>query len=1038
MILSNYAIKFRNAVFVFVLLLVLAGINVYRSLPREGSPDITIPYVFISAYYEGTAPEEMEKLIAIPLEKELNNVEGVKEVESYSADSICSISIEFEAGEDIDEAKQRVKDKVDVARPDLPDDLDEPMVDALNFSTDTPILRFALSGKTDPARLKKLAEDLQEDVELISGVREAEILGTREREIRVELDLPRLIAYDLPISFVMQRIAEENVTISAGNIEMEGSKFQVRVPGEFNHAFELENIMVTERHGAPVYLTDIAAITDTYKDLDSISRLNGESSVSISVKKRSGENAVNIIDEIKEALDLFTIPPGISLTIVMDESEYISSTIEELENNIFSGFLLVIVVLLLFVGGRNSLFVAMAIPLSMLLAFILLPLIGFTLNMMVQYSLVLAVGMLVDNAIVIVENIYRHRTEGLSRIEAARTGASEVAWPVITSTLTTVGAFSPLIFWPGIMGQFMGYLPRTLIIVLSASLFVAIIINPAICSALITKGSVRRRKRDTSEHHPFVRGYESTLRTALQNRVPIMLIGFSFLVLTILIYGRFGKGVELFPDTEPRNCIVDIRFPQGTRIEKTDRVLASFEEIIADYRDVEFYQTTVGGSGGDAMAGGAAGSHLGNIYVEFLDVHDRERKSSELVDEIRTRIGQVAGADLKVEKQREGPPVEAPISIELAGEDFDVLSEQSGAILRTIKSVSGLVDLQDDFEEALPEIQFQVNRKKAALLGLDTATVGNFLRTAIYGLESSKFRVDEDEYDITVRLPEEQRDSARLFDQIYIPTATGNPVPLASAGTIKYTGGRGAITRKNQKRVVTITGNNQNRGVDKILQDVQGRISELALPAGYTITYAGDNEEMQEALSFLSKAFAIALGVIYIILVIQFNSPILPFIILFSVVLSLIGVMWGLLICDMRFGVIMTGLGVISLAGIVVNNAIVLVDCILQRQREGMTVTEAIVSAGHTRLRPVLLTAVTTILGLIPMAIGYSLEIHQFPPRLITGAESSQWWGPMAVAVIFGLSVATILTLVMVPVMYSLSFSLGKFFRERWAPKEEL
>jgi multidrug efflux pump subunit AcrB len=600
-----------------------------------------------------------------------------------------------------------------------------------------------------------------------------------------------------------------------------------------------------------------------------------------------------------------------------------------------------------------------------------------------------------------------------------------VAWPVITSTLTTLAAFSPLLFWPDIMGQFMGFMPRTLIVVLSASLFVALIINPALCSVFISA-----RPRDHKEHaHPFVRGYERLLRATLRYRIPVLLIGFSFLVMTIVVYGRFGRGVELFPDVEPRNATIDLKFPQGTGIEQTDAVLARFEEKLPKYEDIEFFLTTVGqGKGG--LLGGGSGTHRGNIHIEFVDKEERSGNSLELVNTIREDIGTVAGADIKVEKEEEGPPTGAAIALELSGDDFEELGRIAGEIKRQIDTVPGLVDLQDDLEQALPELQFRVDRHRAALLGLDTDTIGTFLRMAIYGLESSKFRADEDEYDITLRFPEAQRNTVNVLEQIYIPTPAGGSIPLSSLGKVVYTGGRGAISRKDQKRVVTITGENQNRGVDKILKDIQERLAAFKLPRGYTIRYRGDTEDMQESGAFLMKAFGIALGLILVILVIQFNSVGLPFVILLSVAMSLIGVMWGLLACHMRFGVIMTGVGVISLAGIVVNNAIVLIDCIGQRRMETDNVIEAIVAAGSMRLRPVLLTATTTILGLIPMAVGYSLEIHSWPPHIIAGAESSQWWAPMAVAVIFGLMVATMLTLLLVPAMYSVVDSIATFCKQ--------
>jgi len=1034
MILSNYAIKFRSAVFVFIVVLLFAGSVSYMSLPREGSPDITIPHVFITAFYEGTAPEEMEKLVTIPLEKQLNDVENIKDIRSTSAENVTRIDIEFIAGEDIEQAKQRVKDKVDLAKQDLPADLDEPVVDALNFSSDLPVYIFALSGTPDLDRLKNLGEDLKDRLEQLPGIKSADLAGIREREIRVEIDLPRMIAYRIPLGLLMNRIAQENVTVSAGNIEMAGDKFQVRIPGEFQQVPELRDILLAERDGRPIYLTDIASVSDTFKDLSSISRLNGQPCVSINLKKRVGENAVSLIAQVKQILNEYVMPPDIVLTEVMDQSDYIKSMIEELENNVVSGFILVVAVLLVFLGMRNAIFVGLAIPFSMLIAFTLMAVRGTTLNMIVLFSLVLAVGMLVDNAIVIVENTYRLRTLGLSRKEAARRGASEVAWPVITSTLTTLVAFWPLLLWPGIMGQFMSFLPRTLIMVLLASLFVAMIINPAICSVFI---SARPHDKDIKPH-PFIAGYERVLRAALRHRVPVLLLGFAFLFLTVQIYARWGKGIELFPEVDPRNATVSVKFPQGTSIERTDEAMRAIEKTVEPYPDIKFTLTTIGmQSGMGMMGGGLSSTHQGSLHIEFVEAAERQTNSLQLVDTLRKAIGVVAGAEIVVQREVEGPPTGAPVSIELSGDDFDTLEQIAGELTRAIETVPGLVDLQSDLEKALPEIQFHVDRSRAAMLGLRTAEIGQFLRMAIYGAEGSQFRSDEDEVDITLRLPEGQRQTLNLLDQIFIPVPAGAPVPLSSLGRLEYAGGQGSIQRKNQKRVVTLTGNNQGRGVDKILEDVQSRVEEVPLPRGYAIEYTGDTEEMRESGLFLLKAFGVAAGLIFIILVIQFNSVLLPLVIIFSVILSLIGVMWGLLLCGMRFGVIMTGVGVISLAGIVVNNAIVLIDCIRQRRREGLSATDAVVTAGRLRLRPVLLTATTTILGLMPMAIGYSLEIHQWPPKIIAGAESSAWWAPMAVAVIFGLSVATVLTLILVPSMYSMVDDAATWMKRRFMPEDD-
>jgi len=1028
MLITNYAVRQRTAVFVFLVVMVIAGAIGYVRLPREGTPDLTIPFVFVTAAYQGVAPVEMENLVTIPLERQFRGLENVKTVRSTSSEGVSRITIEFTDQEDIESALQKVKDRMDLAWPDLPSDLDEPLAQSINFSTDFPILMMSVAGETDLQRLKFIAEDLSDRIEEISGIREVELIGLREREIRVEVDLVRASLYGLSLQEISHRIRQENRTISAGNLEMESATIQIRLPGEFVYPYELETLIVAQRADGPVYLADLAAVTDTFKDLDSISRVDGKPAISMQIKKRSGANTVQIVDQINALLADYDFPPGIGTVAIMDQAHYIRMMISELENNIITGFILVIAVLFLFMGLRNSVLVALAIPFSMLLSFMVLRIMGATLNMIVLFSLVIAVGMLVDNAIVIVENIFRIHSEGTPRSEAARLGASQVAWPIITSTLTTLAAFSPLLFWPGLLGEFMGFMPRTLIIVLTCSLFVALVINPAICSVLIRPEA--RQKLDRSHFfHAFADRYEDFLRAALGNRFLILFFGFLLFYFSILLFGRYGGDQELFPDIEPASATVTVRFPEGVPIEKTDDVLRKIEEAVQPYPDVKYALSTAG------MIGGAGfdedfGSHVGAVHIEFTDIADRSRDSFELLDEIRQRIGLIPGAVVVIDRERAGPPVGDPISIEVSGTEIQEIARISDTIMRRIRGTPGLVDLRADVELARPEIIFLVDRQRAAFYGPDTDQIGNFLRTSIFGSEASKYRAGEDQFDITIRLPLSQRDSTDLLESILVPTLDGRSVPLSSLGTLEYVGGRGSIKRKDHSRVITITGDTTDgRTPAAVLAEIQPLISEIPLPSGYRVTFAGDHQEMEEARAFLLGAFLIALGLIAVILVIQFNSVVFPFIIMFSVLMSMIGVLLGLIITRMNFVVIMTGVGIISLAGVVVNNSIVLVDCILQHHREGMPFNDAIIAACKQRLRPVLLTAITTILALLPMAIGFSFDFHGWPPTIMTDAETSAFWAPMAVAVIFGLGVASLLTLVQVPVMCSVAESLATRLR---------
>jgi multidrug efflux pump subunit AcrB len=657
----------------------------------------------------------------------------------------------------------------------------------------------------------------------------------------------------------------------------------------------------------------------------------------------------------------------------------------------------------------------MIIPLSMLITFFLVRMLGFTLNMVVLFSLVLVLGMLVDNAIVIVENIFRHLQLGYNRVEAAILGARQVAWPVTTSTLTTVCAFFPLIFWPGIMGDFMKYMPITLILGLLASLFVGLIFNPVICSVWTGRSSATPRQKD----HWFIRGYRLIQKAGLENPGLTLFLAFCLLVGVATLYGKIGHGTEFFPEGDPERAVIDVRAPQGTNIQKTDQIAREIEGRVQPFRQwLKHVITNVGsaGSTGEFLMSSAGGPHLASVTLVFYEFAERQRPSGEIIAEVRQAVSDISGAEIQVEKEEMGPPTGAAVSVRLVGEDFKTLEKLSEQAKRMIAGVPNLVNLRSDLEATRPELAFTVDRRVAMLQGVNTAVVGNFLKMAIFGTKVGTYRQFNDEYDITVRLPLAERVNIDDLYRLRIPNTTGQAVPLSSLGTFTYQGGFGTINRVDQKRVVTLTADAEGRLGPEVLADVQSILAKFDLPPGYEIRYAGEKEEQDKAQSFLSKAFGIALLLVTLVLVIQFNSLMVPFVIMTTVVLSLIGALAGLLICDLPFGIIMTGLGVISLAGVVVNNAIVLLAYTRDLQKQGLDLIAAAAEAGVTRLRPVMLTAATTIIGLIPMAVGISYDFHTF--SWATKSESSQWWRNMAVAVIFGLGFATILTLVVVPSLY--------------------
>jgi CzcA family heavy metal efflux pump len=1028
MILNQLALKRQATVLALLVLIVIVGLYCYATLPRESFPDITIPYVFVTTTYEGVAPEDMEELITIPIERKLKGIDDVEEIRSTSAEGLSTVAIKFLPKVDLDDALQKVRDKVDQAEGDLPAELqDDPVIKEVNFS-DMPVIRVVLSGPLSLRRLQNLAEDIQDELESIPGVLEARLTGGLEREIHVEFDLDRVRAYNVPFSSIVRSLTGSNVNMPGGSMDIGEGKYLVRIPEDFQHPSEIFSIVAFVRDGKPVYLRDVATIKDAHKDPLTRSRINQEKSVSIGVLKRSGENIVRIADEVKRVVNDMrpVLPQTLKIDLTADMSNDVRLLVADLENNILSGLILVLAVIFVFIGGQSAIFVALAIPYSMFITFSLLTGFNVTLNMVVLFSLILALGMLVDNGIVIVENIYRHMQQGESRQEAARTATDQVAWPVITSTLTTLGAFSPMLFWPGIMGEFMGYLPQTLIMALSASLFVALVINPVL-SARYQKVKIKKPSGNPKSTEPIIkRVYLYILKWFLRHRWVVLVCAPVLFVSAILSFVIFGKGTEFFPETEPRRAYVNIKAPEGTNLDSSDKLVNRIEKIVSEYEDIRYVISNIGSIGGDPFSQGGTGTHISRVVLDFKDFHDRSRPSSEIIKDVRRKILKtIHGAEVQVEKEEEGPPTGPPVNIEVSGDDIHVLGALAARVREEIKDIPGLVDLKDNFVKGKPEIRVRVDKEKAALMGLDTYTIAYTVKAAIKGVKAGVYREGKDEYDIIARLPERDRKSIEGLKRITVSGSRGEPIPLTSLARVSLGSGIGAIMRLDQKRVVTISGDVSGRLANDVIKDIDARLAQrVDWPKGYTYRFTGEQEEQAKAQAFLSKAFFACIAIILLILLTQFNSFITPLIILVSVLLSMIGVFFGLLITGTAFGIIMTGIGVISLAGVVVNNAIVLIDYINQLIDRGISSTEALMRAGSVRFRPVMLTAITTILGLLPMATGISFDFRKLAFDI--GGESSQWWGPMAVAVIFGLGFATLLTLIVVPVLCSLAHSLRK------------
>jgi len=1088
-----FIIKNGPTMALLVLCVAIFGLMSYVSLPRESAPDVKIPVVLITTPYIGVSPEDVETLITNPIENELAGVKDVKKMSSTSAEGVSIVSLEFEPEVVIEDALQRVRDRVNRAKSVLPEDAEEPEVREISFS-DWPIMMINIAGPVDEQKLKHLGEELDEELRRIQGVLEITVTGGLEEQIRIQVDPVRLAHYGFSLDDIMSAVGNENVNVPGGEVTTGASSYLLRVPGEFKTAADIERMAIKRYGDQPVFVRDVARVIDGFEDRSNYARMNGESSVSVAVKKRAGANIIKIADEAKVivARHAESWPEGVSFRVLSDQSENISDMVTELENNIITALLLVMAVVLVFMetrrnvlkafvviisgallfvglrlvgvqipmvlflmlegliflvlGVRNSLFVAFSIPMSMLLSFIVVQALDMTLNMVVLFSLILALGMLVDNAIVIVENIYRHMEEGKSTLRAAIDGTNEVGKAVAASTATTVAAFFPLIFWTGIMGQFMGYLPKTVIIVLVSSLVVAVTALPVGARWLMTTGRALRTD-DDDEHeqappNAFMRGYQRLLEFSIDHRYVVSGLGFALLFITFGAYGALNHGTEFFPSTEPAQATISVRAPDGTDLETTDRMVRKIEGMLSAIENVDVYVAETGVSGGGGFAGAQAVANQARITVDFLPDRNgaeqgekiRVESTNHTIETIRKAVEQIPGAEILVEKQTMGPPVGASLSVEVSGDDFHEVGLAAAKVRRELAKIKGATDLSDDYKVGRPEMRLRINRGAAKRVGASTNDVARTIRTANAGTKAGVIRNGEDESDIVVELDPRYRSSLQDILALRIPGREDKSpdtfaVPLSTVASYELAGGSGSLRHIDQDLVVTIEGDvadgfNENA----VRQEVRTYIDDYGIQDGIALRLGGADDEQRGAQEFLGKAFLLALFLIAIVLVSQFNGFALPAIIMASVALSLVGVLWGLIITGTSFGIVMTGIGVISLAGVVVNNAIVLLDYVEQLRDRGFEVRGALIRAGLTRFRPVMLTAVTTILGLVPMALGISIDFARL--RFIFGGSSADFWGGMAVAVIFGLAFATILTLVMVPTLYGIVDD-GRLFAAR-------
>lgn len=1112
--LTTLALKNKNTVYLLTVALAAFGLFSYINLPKELQPDIVIPTILVQTVYPGNPPIDIENLISRPIEKEIESIKGIKELRSTSAQDVSLIFVEFNTNVKIGDALNDVKDAVDKAKNELPNDLlQDPSVTDIDFS-EFPIINVNLFGDYSLIELKTFAEYLEEEFEAIYEVSKVEITGINDREIKINVDVHKMETFELTFNDIENAVAFENMSISGGEIKLGNTRRSIRTIGEFKNIKEIENIVIKSENLDIVYLKDVAEVIDGYAEPSSFARLNKHPVVSLQVIKKSGENILSTTEKIFAVLDeaqaTHILPENLNISITNDMSVMVKMQLSNLENSMILGMIFVIIVLFYFLGTRNALFVGFAIPMSMFISFVVLSLIGFRINMIVLFALILALGMLVDNAIVVVENIFRFIDKGYGLFEAVKNAVGEIAMPIITSTATTLAAFLPLIFWDSIVGEFMKYLPITLIIVLTSSLFVALIIIPVFASSFSIKDESKQTSNKKRMNIVVVillsmatlsfigkinalgnilaiaaiitllnvyyfkskgkwfqevflprleNWYLKVLHFALKRKNPYYFIGGTFvlLILTIMFLGARKPNVELFPVSDPKYVNILVELPIGTDIMATDDFMTRLEnnifQLLKPYdKVVESVLTNVGsGSQGDSdhFAVGET-PNKGRITVTFLDYEDRHgTNTSEIMKMLGDNIiGKYPGSKISIEKNQMGPPTGKPVNIEISGKEFEELLTLTDSIEAYIiaAEIDGIEGFKIDLDVGKPEMIIHIDREKAGRFGLSTGQIASTIRTSLFGKEISDFKVGEDEYPIQLRLMDKYRYniSSLLNQKITFRNVTNGKiiqVPISAVADIEYSTTYGAVKRKDMDRVITLYSNVlEGYNANNINQQIKEIMQFYEMPEGYDYAFTGEQEDQAESTSFLIRALMIALSLILIILVSQFNSVVKPLIILASVLFSTIGVFGGIATFKMDFIIIMTGIGIVSLAGVVVNNAIVLVDYIdllKKRKRSELEVeegtilsiedsTSCIVEGGKTRLRPVLLTAITTILGLIPMAIGLNINFRtlltDFDPQFMIGGDMVKFFGPLAWTVIFGLTFATFLTLVIVPSMYHVAY----------------
>jgi len=1100
---TSWSIDNKTSIYILTLFITFAGIFSYIKLPKERFPDIVIPTIYVQTIYPGSSPKDIENLITKPIEKKIKSISGVKKLKSQSIQDFSIITVEFDTDVKVEQAKRKVKDEVDKAKSDLPSDLKtDPTVMEVNFS-DMPILYVNINGNYGLQQLKQFAEMAKDKIESLPSITRVDMVGALDREIQVNLNLARMANAGITVDDVTRAIQYENMRISGGNIDIDKMQRSLSVSGEFKNKTAIENIIIRSNTGAILYLKDFATVSDGFKEKESYARLEGKNVITLNIVKRSGENLIEASDSCRGIISNLqktgAFPKDLGVVFTGDQSTQTRTTVHDLINTIIIGFILVTFILMFFMGATNAIFVGLSVPLSCFIAFLIMPLIGFSLNFIVLFSFLLALGIVVDDAIVVVENTHRIlHTEHLPIVQAAKKAAGEVFLPVFSGTLTTLAPFIPLAFWKGIVGKFMFFLPVTLIITLLASLLVAYIINPVFAVDFMDKEEhdvnnpqPKKSIKRTSiifagvillgfimggiglgnlmilfyllfvVHHFWLKDvilrfqqngwpkvqnkYSKLIAWSLTGKRAVGILAGTFVlfILSFIITGIRKPTVVFFPQGDPNFTYVYLTLPAGTNAKFTDSVVKMAEKKVfqviekgQNKKVVESIISNVAVGATDPSSGDrTTSSNKGKITVAFTEFDKRGGLSTRpILDSIRAIMTGFAGVEITVEQERNGPPVGKAVNIEIRGDDFNELVSTSQKLKRYLddKSIAGVEELKSDFVSSKPELIIQVDRERANRLGISTAQIGMMLRNSIYGAEASKFKDENDDYPIMVRIEKTSTNdlnsllNMRISYRDMVAGGMMRQVPLSAVASVQYANTYGGILRLNQKRVITLASNVlEGYKPNEVVASVTDAIAQFNKPSNIEVELTGEQAQQKETGAFLGTALMSSIALIIIILVTQFNSISKPIIILTEIFFSITGVLLGFAIFNMGFSIIMTGIGVIALVGIVVRNGILIVEFTDHLRERGLPLKEALIEAGKTRMTPVLLTASATILGLVPLAVGLNMDFvtlfTEFNPHIYFGGDSVSTWGPLSWTMIFGLGFATFLTLILLPSMYYLN-----------------